>query len=613
MEKGYIKQARVRTHFLKLPIQQLSTNYKNYFQEGLPTNFQKHMIVIRYKIALVALACVAVLVTSATAMAQVKTYNEEITVVAPFDPIIPDAFKISQNPVADDTITSVPVMNYNIMPRIASVKPVIEPLPAVKLVAEPLSKLYRNYIRGGAGNYSALYGELFMSSLRSKQYLTSFHLKHQSAAGKISDYGSPVNSRNEASFTGTKYFEAHSLSGTAFYSRDGLHLYGYKPSDFPDTLIRKDDTRQRYYTAGASATFGSSYKTTDKLNHTFGLSYYHMAGLHSAIENNVQFTTTLDKRYDLLKLGNEQVLGVTAGYNFLNQRDSLGHINSGIILINPFIKAQVNEYSFMAGFKLNIASDSVTKGHLYPIAEARLELIPDALKLYAGIGGGMERTSLKSITEQNLYVSSVIPWNYVYDKFKIYGGFQSNISRSFNFNGSISSSSYDNYPLFVTDTSAFLLNSFTVVYDHISTLKFKAELEFVKSARLRLALNGTYTHYKTTDQEYAWYKPEYEFEFTGRYDIQSKITITAKATVNGPVWASTPYADPNIDGKAIAYLFSPTKIKGWADINLGAEYRFSKALSFWLNCNNITNSKYYRWNNYRSYGLNVLGGASYSF
>jgi len=572
------------------------------------------MTTSKYKISLATLVFFFTMAVLPSAIAQVKTYNEEITVVAPFDPIIPDAFKISSNPAIDDSITKVPVMNYTITPRMADVKPVIDPLPAVKLVAEPVSKLYRNYIRGGAGNYSALYGELFMSSLRSRQYLTSVHLKHQSAAGEIKDYGLPANSRDEADLTATKYFDSHTLTGKAFYHRDGLHLYGYKPADFPDTTISKDDVKQRYYTVGASATFGSNYKDKDKLNHTFGLSYYHMAGLYENKENNVNFTTSFDKRYDLLKLGTEQILGITGGYNFLNQSDSLGKTNSGILLINPFIKAEVNEYSFMVGFKLDIATGAATKARFYPVAEARLELIPDALKLYAGFTGNMERTSLQSITEQNLYISSVVPLNYQYEKFKIYGGFQSNISRSFNFNGSITSSTYENYPLFVTDTSAYLLNSFTLLYDNISTVKLKGELEFVKAAHLRLGLNGTYTHYKKGQQEYAWYKPAYELEFTGRYDIQKKIVITAKAVINGPVWASVPTADPLYDGFGKApYIFTAEKLKGWTDINLGAEYRFTNALSFWVNFNNLTNNKYYRWNNYRSYGINLLAGVSYSF
>jgi outer membrane receptor protein involved in Fe transport len=268
----------------------------------------------------------------------------------------------------------------------------------------------------------------------------------------------------------------------------------------------------------------------------------------------------------------------------------------------------------MAGFKLNIASDSVTKAYFYPVAEARIELIPDALKLYAGFSGGMERTSLQSITEQNLYISSVMPWNYVSDKFKIYGGFQSNISRSFNFNGIISSSSYKNFPLFVTDTAAYLNNSFTLLYDDVNAVKLKGELEYIKSARLRLALSGTYNHYKTHEQQYAWYKPAFEFEFTGRYSLQDKIILTAKATVNGKVWALVPQPALIIDGPTeSSYILEAEQINGWTDINLGAEYRFNKALSFWINFNNLANSKYYRWNNYRSYGFNLLGGASYSF
>ncbi len=565
-----------------------------------------------YKITKVLLSCLLLIAAVGTVRAQVKTYNEEIIVVAPFDPIIPDAFKISKNPAIDDTITKIPVMNYSIMPRRAEVKPIIEPLPAVKLVAEPLSKLYRNYIRGGGGNYTSLYGELFMSSLRSKKSLTSLRLKHQSAAGEIKDYGPPQNSRNEAEFTGSRYFEQHILSGKAYYYRDGLHLYGYKPADYPDTVIKKDDIRQVFYRTGATVDFGSNYKATDKLNHTFGLSYYYMAGLNENAENSIRFTTTVDKRFDLFKIEKDQVLGITAGYDFLNQHDSLGHFNSGIFLVNPFIKAEINEYSFMAGFKLNIASDSLTKGHLYPVVEARLQLIPDALKIYAGISGGMEQTSLQSITEQNLYISSVMPWNYVYDKFKIYGGFQSNISRSFNFNGSIASSTYENYPLFVTDTNAYLLNSYIVIYDNISTVKISGELEFVKSARLRLSVNGAYNHYKTIVQQYAWYKPAYEFGFSGRYDMQNKIVITASANVNGPVWALVPVEVQYIL-PGPKYIMETRKLKGWTDINLGAEYRFNKALSFWANFNNITNTKYFRWNNYRSYGFNLLGGVSYSF
>jgi outer membrane autotransporter protein len=79
------------------------------------------------------------------------------------------------------------------------------------------------------------------------------------------------------------------------------------------------------------------------------------------------------------------------------------------------------------------------------------------------------------------------------------------------------------------------------------------------------------------------------------------------------VWALVPVSGNEKLLENPGYTFEAQKIKGWTDMNLGAEYRFNKALSFWLNVNNLTNSKYYRWNNYRSYGINLLGGVSYSF
>jgi outer membrane receptor protein involved in Fe transport len=126
-----------------------------------------------------------------------------------------------------------------------------------------------------------------------------------------------------------------------------------------------------------------------------------------------------------------------------------------------------------------------------------------------------------------------------------------------------------------------------------------------------LGVNGSYTHYKTTDIPYAWYKPAVEFGFSGRYEFVNKIVINAKASYFGPVWAAIPVAGNS--RSTAKYTFESQKIKGWTDISLGAEYKFNKALSFWLNVNNLTNSKYYRWYNYRSYGINILGGLSYSF
>ncbi|NVO19972.1 MAG: hypothetical protein HXX13_09745 [Bacteroidetes bacterium] len=555
---------------------------------------------------------ILLLFKAAPVLGQAKPYNEEITVIAAFDPIIPDAFKINQNPLITDTSTTIPVMTYFVQPRNAGIKLDIDPLPSVKLVAEPLSKIYRNYLKAGFGNYTSIYGELFASSLRSKTSLVGVHFSHISYSGKIKDYAPAANSSQLAEVFGQRYFENHTLSGKVFFKRDGLHLYGFKPDFYPSWNVNARDIKQHYLVSGFETTFGSRYKSMEKLNHNFGLSYYHLSDNYQVKENNLKISAMLDKQADLFKWDTKQTLGLNASLDFYNQKDSVSKINASVLCINPTIAARLNEYSFKAGLIFDIGIDSVTKPHLYPMLEAKIDLLPGALQLYAGIDGGMERNSIRKLMQENPYITSGLPLKYTYDKFRAYGGFSSNISRTFNFNGSISSSTFENYPFFVTDIAANFQNSFTLLYDDISLVKIRAELEFVKADKLRLSLAGNYNHYNLGTQDYAWYKPDYSLDLTANYNFQDKIIFKFQAELNGPVYAPIPTFpdDLNIQDPVV---YRKKNINGWVDANLGAEYKFNKALSFWLNINNLGNTRNFSFYNYPSYRINAMGGASYSF
>jgi outer membrane receptor protein involved in Fe transport len=50
-----------------------------------------------------------------------------------------------------------------------------------------------------------------------------------------------------------------------------------------------------------------------------------------------------------------------------------------------------------------------------------------------------------------------------------------------------------------------------------------------------------------------------------------------------------------------------------ADINVGVDYKLNKKWAIWLDLNNIANAQYQRWNQYDSYGFNLVGGIRYSF
>jgi len=48
------------------------------------------------------------------------------------------------------------------------------------------------------------------------------------------------------------------------------------------------------------------------------------------------------------------------------------------------------------------------------------------------------------------------------------------------------------------------------------------------------------------------------------------------------------------------------------NLNLSAEYRYSKILSFWAKLNNIANNHYYEWAYYPSQGFLFMLGFTYS-
>jgi hypothetical protein len=54
------------------------------------------------------------------------------------------------------------------------------------------------------------------------------------------------------------------------------------------------------------------------------------------------------------------------------------------------------------------------------------------------------------------------------------------------------------------------------------------------------------------------------------------------------------------------------ELPGFADINLGLEYRYNRILSGFLRLNNISNSRYHKWNNYPVQGISVMAGFTYS-
>ncbi len=534
-----------------------------------------------------------------------QVINEQVTVVAAFEPTVPDANKISMSPSPDETEVKIPVMTYSVNPvqMETTLKP--DDISAVKLVGEPQKKLYRNYAKVGFGNYTTPYAEFFANSLRTKTYAFGVHLKHLSSSGTIKDYPKSSNSLNLIKLSGQKFTDNHTISAAAGYRRNVVHHYGFKPSDF-DFIVDEDGLKQRFNRLNASAGVRSNYTDADQLNHRLNLAFTSVGDLFETRESRISINAAADKRFDLFDLTDYQSLGFETNLDFSGYKDSTLKQKSALLSFKPSISTEFNEYKILVGLDFSIHTDSISKAYLFPFIEGQVRVIEDALVVTAGITGGIFRRGFDDLSEINPYVQSVLPLQYTREKFTFYAGARARAGKQINLTASFRTSMIENEAFFVNDPTLTLFNRFTIVYNDGSVMKGRLEAEYQTAERIRVKVFAGFEKWSLTNKEDPWHKPVSTLGAEAFYDIQKKIIVRAGFTTNGKQFARIPAPE-----RESGYLTE--SVKGYTDLNLGVEYRYTKLLSAYLNFSNVMGTRYYQWYNYPGYRLRLMGGVSYSF
>jgi len=552
-----------------------------------------------------AVLIAALLLTCSPILTFSQGINEQVTVTAAFEPTIPETGKLSISPSPDETVVKLPVMTYSVKPlqMETTLKP--DNITPVKLVGEPVKKLYRNYARVGFGNYTTPYAEFFANSLRSKTYAFGVHLKHLSSSGKIKDYAKSSNSLNLIQVNGQRYTENHTISAGAGYRRNVAHHYGFIPAE-TEFEYNEDSLKQRFNRLNLSAGIRSNYTEPDQLNHRLGVSFNSISDLFKTRESLISIDGRIDKRFELFDLTEHQVLGLDANLRFTGYKDSTLKQKSSIITLKPSISTEFEEYRLLLGLDFTVQVDSASKVYLFPFAEAQVRALEDAIVITAGITGGLTRKGFDNLSDVNPFVQSILPLRYTRERFTFYAGARAKAGKYIDLSASFSTGSVENEGFFINDPAAKLLNRFTLVYNDGNVMKGRFEAGYHTGERIRIKAFASFEKWSLTNDEKPWHRPGSSFGAEGTYDIQKKIVVKAGFITNGKQYAKLPSPD-----RAGDYLTKT--VKGYTDINLGVEYRYTKLLSAFLNLSNLTGSRYYLWYNYPAYRFRIMGGVSYSF
>jgi len=534
-----------------------------------------------------------------------KAQNQDVVIIDAYKPTISDAFKINDNPKITDTVVEKLNLNYQITPKLYNTSFAVDPIKPAKMVGQPLTKLYKSYAKVGFGTKTTPLAEFYFNNLRSTSESIGFYYKHLSSSGKLKDYAFPGFSDNEANIFARKFYNDHMISGEVFYNRDVIHYYGYNPDLFPG--ISKDSIRQRFAKIGGQVKFMSTYKDSSRLNHSFLLRYDNLSDLYNAKENYLKFNGTIDKKVNFFgNIFEIQKLGFIADVDYYNDINKADTSSTAAIRLQPHFSATYDILKFDIGLNASIATGEESKFHLYPDVNINVNIYNNIFILYGGITGELKRNNLIDLSEENPFINTSLPLAFSNSKFKFFAGFKGCLSSYLSFNASISKTTIENMPLFVNDTSSVLLNRFTVVYDKVGVFNTHAEITYQKLEKFKFMLISNFYQYTTTNELYAWNKPNMDVKLSFNYNLKNKIIVKADIFAINASDAKKyiPGGTPDV---------KPIHMKGTFDVNLGMEYRYTKILSAFLNFNNIGSVNYKRWYNYPTYGFTVIAGVTYAF
>ncbi len=534
-------------------------------------------------------------------------YSESVIVIAGFDPVISDAFKISDRPLLRDTLVATPKFSYDVVPyKIPTQYQPLEINPA-RVAGEPLPKLYRNLIKAGFGNYTTPYLDVHLMNTRSSKFAVGANYRHLSSAGKIKEYAHAGYSDNDATLFGKYFFDKLTLATSADYKRDAVHFYGFKPEENPNYTYTKNDIKHVLNYYGFNASLASNNVKPNAWKHHYNLKYHYFNNNFHHREIMGGFDGNIAKNMKIFKFSDTEKLNIDLSTDYLNNRmDTLALLDNSLIKFSPSLSTEHKEYYVSLGFKSVIRNQtgSTSDFLFFPTIDARLVLVPRIISIFAGLDGDINRYSFYEISDINPYINPFVNLTYELEKNKIYGGIHSNFSKQLGMRIEISTSQIEGMLFFLNDTSNLLLNRFNTIEDELTKVNVNADVSFVSNEKLSFNFRTSYFQYSNKNELNPWHMPSMVYSLTSFYNLQDKIIVR----VDGLVTTGRLARIKDIDGNMLNKSLNTS-----VDFNLGVEYRYTKLMSAFLNINNISSSRNYYFYQYPTQRINFILGVTYSF
>lgn len=554
-----------------------------------------------------------------------RPLNREVTLYNPYKPSLSVVQKKNFLPEINDTVKVRPEFRYEVNTTPFQPEYQVSPIKAAALLPDPLPKLYKSFIKLGMGNYLSPLAEISITSERSKKGAIGFYGRHFSSNGNVK----LQNDRkafagymdNDASLFGKKLFKSSVLEGSVDFMQKTRYAYGYDTSIIDYNPPNKD-IRLTYNNIGAKASFYSSTSDSTRFAYDFDVYYNYFMTYDNLSQHNPGFTGLLSKSFRQFYVGS----GI--GYDHYKIPVSLNPESKYIATLSPFIKNRSDQWSFKIGMEAVLEKNLDKKSalHVYPDLYFGFNIIPSYIGFYTSLTGKLEKNDPLSVISKNPFLypdGSLFTLPNTDHKIIISAGFKGKTGLKGNY---LLSASYsivsdmlfysnlvfrDSIPLPASG------NYFSPFADDAEILNLHAELN--QNLNKEISISGIYNYYSYTlsESDFAWNKPGWDAALGIKYNLRDKIIagiqLTALGKRNLVVNGKSTDITLNTDLSAVYPLDREIfQVPAHVNLNLSAEYRYSKILSLWAKLNNISYNRYYEWAYYPSKRFFFMVGFTYS-
>lgn len=540
---------------------------------------------------------------------------DSIDVVRDYRPILADAVKIRRSPDMSNKRQYQPKLSYNILDKKLDINTGTKRLTIQEMPFSRTQALTNNYVKIGAGNMGTLLGEVYLSSDYWVDTRVGGFVKHLNQSGTLDQQ---KYSSQQIGVFGRTIVGPVTLDGEIGFNRYGTRFFGpvldsTGMSMNPDPAL-KQAFNDIYFTGELTSNHDET--ATDAFSYSLKADGYAYSNAFDTKENSIALAGHLNKQVNVFNIG------ANVSGDFTSVKDASFNLGNHIVRANPYIRFQGDNYNITLGANFVAEFGDSSRTNIFPAAEIDFALVPEYAHLFGGINGDVNKTSFKSLTQENPWLAGLSSDNYIrnsVDRMYVFGGIKGNAGATFGYKVKAFYRRIESMPFYVIAPDQPY--TYHLIYedgdDASTVVGLEGELNVRVSEVVSLGGKLNFNEFDLQREDEAWFMPKLRLAANARFNISDKLYIDAELLFQGQTYGLV--RDPGIDLSDYSIVemggtqARKVTIPSFADLSAGAEYRATDRIGVYVRLNNMLGTTYERYLFYPRLGLNVIGGVNFSF